>query len=197
MSLEGDRWAIGVIAVDQFGHKYQLKGAYDKGYWRMVAAIPQMFNTYGGVSNPPQKIGVESNTWQSISTDWLKRDEMFQYLARRIEKLPPTQTAKVLRIFNDVYSGLEDGTLWLDPDDIPFRQCALDYDASAPDKQKDDPLDAVAMAIQTHKYAASALDDKALSKFAGEQSSDFNSHCDAGTWIDTTTSLYEDFAAWN
>lgn len=196
ISGTGDDWGVGVAAVDPFGHKYQLKGAYDKGYWKMVAAIPVIFRVYGGALNPPDKIGIESNVWQQMSADWMKRDDTFQYLARRIEPLKPTQTAKVARIYNDVYSGLEDGTLWLDPDDEIFQRCALSYDASQPDKQWDDPLDAVAMAIQTHIYVASAMDDKEMSRFAQEQAAMLAGQNNAASWIDNTTSLYLD-TRWN
>ena len=196
ISGTGDQWGVGVAAVDPFGHKYQFKGEYDRGYWKMVLAIPAVFNRYGGMANPPDRVAMESNTWQAISADWLKRDEALQYLARRIEKLPPTVAAKVKRIYNDIYAGLEDETLWLDPEDEVFQNCALKYNAADPDKQWDDPLDCVAMAIQTHKHAASSLDDAELKKFAQEQDRDFAANCDPGTWIDTSTNFL-DYTAWN
>jgi len=197
ISGTGDDWGVGVAAVDSYGHKYQLKGAYDKGYWKMVATIPAVFQKYGGALNPPNKIGIESNVWQQMSADWMKRDESFQYLARRIEKLPPSQTAKVARIYNDIYAGLEDGTLWIDPEDEVWQNCALRYDASNPDKQWDDPLDAVAMAIQTHRYVASAVDDKELSQLAASQSRDFSEGHDAGSWIDSSSNFYLDMGWMN
>lgn len=191
LSPTGDDWGVGVTAIDSYGHKYQLRGAYDKGYWKMVAVIPIVFKKYGGLLNPPTKIGIESNVWQSMSADWMKRSEEMQFLARRIHKLPPTYTAKVVRIYNDVFSGLEDGTLWLDPDDQLFQKCCLDYNAADPDKQWDDPLDAVAMSIQTHKHAASDLDDATLKAMAQEQERAFAGSCDSGTWIDTSTDFMQ------
>ena len=193
ISGTGDDWGVGVAAVDSQGHKYQFKGAYDKGYWKMIVAIPRVFNTYGGALNPPQKVAIESNVWQQMSADWMKREAEFQYLARRIEKIGATQTRKVARIFNDIYAGLEDETLWLDPEDDIFHRCSLRYDASDPDTQWDDPLDCVAMAIQAHKYTASAMDDKEMNKFAAEQASGGS---DPATWIDSSSNLYLD-VSWN
>lgn len=191
ISGTGDDWGVGVSTIDSFGHKYQLRGAYDKGYWKMIAIIPIVFKRYGGLLNPPTKVGIESNVWQGMSADWMKRSEEMQFLARRIHKLPPTYIAKVTRIYNDIYSGLEDGTLWLDPEDQLFQKCALDYNAADPDKQWDDPLDAVAMSIQTHKHAASGLDEDTLKAMASQQLGAFTRDSDAGTWIDTTTDFME------
>lgn len=190
LSPTGDDWGVGVVAVDSAGHKYQLKGAYGKDYWKMIPAISKIFNAWGGLANPPERIGIESNTWQSLSVDWMKRSEEMQFLARRIHKLPPTYTAKTTRIWNDVYSGLEDGTLWLDPDDELFQRCALDYNPAEPDKQKDDPLDAVAMAIQTHRYAATDMDDAAMKQLAQQQASQFSRDVDS-SWTDMTTDFLE------
>lgn len=191
----GDDWGVGVVAVDQFGHKYQLQGAYDKHYWKMIAAIQLTFNKYGGQMNPPQKIAIESNIWQRLTSDWMKREETFRYLAGSIVKVASTHVAKVARIYNDVYSALEDETLWIDPEDPIFHNCAQRYDAAAPDKQWDDPLDCVAMAIQAHRYVPSAMDDKELSRFAEEQAAALAGQSDVASWIDNSTSLYLD-ARW-
>jgi len=192
----GDQWGVGASAVDAQGHKYQLKGAYDKGYWKMVPAIGHVFKRWGGMVNPPERVGIESNVWQGMSADWLKRSEELQYLARRIEKLPPSNVAKVARIYNDIYAGLEDGTLWLDPEDEIFQRCALEYNAADPDGQWDDPLDCVAMSIQTHKFAASGLDDRAMQELVRTQEQSFSRDCDAGNWLDTSNDFLE-FASWN
>jgi hypothetical protein len=192
----GDQWGVGGSCVDSYGHKYQLKGAYDRGYWKMVPAIALVFKRWGGMLNPPEKIGIESNVWQGMSADWLKRSEELQYLARRIEKLPPSNIAKVARIYNDIYSGLEDGTLWIDPEDEIFTRCALEYNAADPDNQWDDPLDCVAMSIQVHKRAASGIDEKAMRDIVAMQEQSFTRDCDAGNWLDTSASFLE-FASWN
>lgn len=191
----GDQWAVGASCVDPWSHKYQLRGAYDKGYWKMIPGISSVFNRWGGITNPPEKIGIESNVWQAMSADWLKRSEELQYLARRIEKLPPSNVAKIARIYNDIYAGLEDGSLHLDPEDHVFQECALKYNAAEPDKQWDDPLDGVAMSIQTHKRAASGLDDRALDRIAREQDRQFYEDCDPNTGLDLTD--YLEFSAWN
>lgn len=191
ISPEGDMWSVGVTTVDSHGHKYQLKGMYDRGYWKMIPAIQKLFSIWGGIANPPVKIGMESNTWQRTSAEWMKRSEEMQYFARRIHKLPPSFTAKVTRIYNDIYAGLEEGSLWLDPEDDTFQRCALDYNAADPDKQWDDPLDAVAMSIQTHKYAAADMDESAMKTFVQEQDREFSRACDNGTWLDTSTEFME------
>lgn len=191
ISGTGDQWGVGASAVDTQGHKYQLRGAYDKGYWKMGPAISLVFKRWGGLENPPERIGIESNVWQGMSADWLKRSDDLQYLARRIEKLPPSNVAKVTRIYNDIYAGLEDGTLWLDPEDNIFQQCALEYNGSEPDRQWDDPLDCVAMSIQTHRYAASPIDDKAMLRLVRDQERDFWRDCDPNTGIDVSDNFLE------
>lgn len=191
LGLDGDPWGVGATALDAFGHIYQLKGEYDQGYWKMVPAIALVFRRWGGLDNPVGRIGMESNTWQAMSADWIKRGDELAFLARRIEKLPPTTLAKLMRITNDIYANMEIGTLHPDPDDGDFENCALNYNAASPDTQEDDPMDCVAMSIQLHKQKPVDMEDKTLVKFAQAQERDFAERCDPATWIDTSDSFLE------
>lgn len=185
LATGGDDWGVGCTAIDPFGFMYQLKGRYDNGgYWQMVPAIPMVFNAWGGIANPPKKIGMESNVWQSMSADWIKRDEALRFLSRRIEKLPPTQTAKVVRIFNDVYANLKMGTLLRDPEDITFERCALKYNGAEPETQWDDPLDCVAMSIQLHKTVASSISEEEMDKLQRIEEQNYMNTHDLSTGID-------------
>lgn len=187
----GDDWGVGASCIDPMAHVYQLRGEYAKGYWLMVPAISTVFKRWGGMDNPVAKIGCESNTWQSISADWMKREPELQFLARQLEKLPPTQTAKVMRIYNDVYANLMMGTLWLDPEDSIFQRCALKYNAADPDTQWDDPLDSVAMSIQLHTSAASDLTEEAMNRLIRQQERDYADSHDIATGIDYSSSFVE------
>jgi hypothetical protein len=186
-----DHWGIGCTAIDPWGFRYILKGRYENGgYWTMVPAIALVFNAWGGIDNPVSTIAMESNVWQSMSTDWIKRSPELQFLARRIQKLPPTQTAKVIRIFNDVYANLQMGTLLTDPEDTIFDACALKYNGAEPDTQWDDPLDCVAMSIQAHKTSASDITDKEMEAFARNQQRDFDENYRYGVDVSTDFTDY-------
>lgn len=187
----GDQWGVGVVTVDDFGHKYQLKGRYGQGYWKMIPAIGLVFKDYGGMFNPPAVVGMESNAWQQITADWMKRDDEFRYLSRRVQKLSPSNIAKVARIWNDIYSALEDGTLHLDPDDQTFQDCALKYNGADPDSQWDDPLDCVAMAIQTHTRKSSTNDAQDIRAQIASEDADYARYADTATGIDLSDDWWE------
>jgi hypothetical protein len=146
ISVTGDPWAIAPVAQDPYGFKYKLKGASERGYRLMIPAIAYVFKKIGGVSNPPRKVGIESNAAQSVTADWLQRDDAFRFLARRIERVSPGQTQKSLRIFNNVLANMEMGTLLIDPEDAAFIDEATAYN-SADENPMDNNLDATAIAV--------------------------------------------------
>jgi hypothetical protein len=191
---EGDDWGVVPSCIDPHGVIYSLRGAYDKGYWKMVPAIPMIFNRWGGMSNPVRKVGIEANVWQGMSADWLKRDEAFRALARRIEKVSPGQVAKRVRLYNNVLANMEMGTLLLDPDDSKLVECMLKYNGADPDNQWDDPIDALSISVTLHTSAASTS-DRDMERFAFQQQQEWERDHDAATGIDTSTNYVE--VMWN
>jgi hypothetical protein len=163
LSLKGDKWSVAVFAVDPYGHRYALKGATGKGYRNLIPAIPIVFNRYGGEFNPPKKVGIESNAWQGVTADWMKRTQEFQVLARRLVPVSPGQTQKEVRIFNNVLANLEMGMLHLDPDDHDRDAEMLKYSA-ADDNPEDNILDSIAICetiAQAKPYKDESADLKA------------------------------------
>lgn len=155
----GDKFGVRCGAQDPDGFVYILKGAGGKGYNLMVPLIPYVFNMWGGAANPPQKLGIESNSAQAVTADWMKRDNAFRFLARRIVKLSPGQTEKQIRIFNNLYANLKMGRVLLDPDDHERDVDYLAYDPTVPDPE-DSILDGDAMVVTMFGIPAAEYSDE-------------------------------------
>jgi hypothetical protein len=146
----GDPWAIACGAQDPDGVVYLLRGETGNGYNYMIPMIPAVFKRLGGAANPPRNVGVESNSWQRYTADWLKRDNDFRFLANRVTKLKPGQTEKMLRIYEHIYGNLMLGTVMIDPDPeyAYFDAEAIGYSPESTKDPEDSNLDAAAMVVQ-------------------------------------------------
>lgn len=189
----GDRWSVNCAASDPYGFNYLLKGAAGRSYALMLPAIPMVYNRWGGQNNPPRKVGIESNTWQSITLLWMGMDPTFQFLARRLQKVPSGSLAKEIRIFNALLTGFETGTLLYDPEDTELEQEALSYDPSIANP-KDDILDGGSIALSVLGRHA-AVEDEPLN--ADEQrdaylaEADYKATHDPVTNVDTSAHFLE------
>jgi hypothetical protein len=192
LAIKGDDWGVAPSCIDPHGVIYSLKGEYDKGYWLMVPAIPVVFNRWGGVNNPPRKVGIESNAWQTMSSDWLRRtdDPSYRMLANRIVPVPSGGIKKTLRLYNNVLANMQMGTLLIDPEDSKLIQCLLKYNGADPDNQWDDPIDALSMSVTLHTSAASTS-DTTLEDLARQQKRAWETDYDPMTGIDTSDSYVE------
>lgn len=194
LSLQGDKWSIGCVAQDPFGFKYQLRGAADRGYRKMIAATPLIFNRWGGIGNPPRKLGIESGAWQSLTSDWMQRAYEFQFLANRVEKVSPGRIAKEARIFNNVLANMEMGVLLLDPDDSDRDGEMLKYNASA-ENPEDNILDSISIAVTLFGRPTTASDDQSERLAAEQTLRDWKNDTDDHTGVDLSTDFMD--AMWN
>lgn len=195
LALRGDKWSVGVAAgADVDGVMYALKGKSDRGYRTMINAIPYVYQQWGGAENPPRKVGIESNAWQQITADWLKHDEAFRFLARRVEPVSPGMTQKELRIFNNVLANLEMGLLCLDPDDHERDAEMLKYNAAADDPE-DNILDSIAIAVTVATSRQDNYSDEERARDERRAESEYASSIDPSTNIDLTNDFLE--GMWN
>lgn len=194
LALRGDKWGVAPGVVDQHGYVYALKTASGKGYWNMIAGIPLIFERWGGRFNAPRKIGIESNTWQGISTDWVRRSEVFQYLARNVVPVSPGNVQKTVRIFNSVLANLEMGRLMLDPDDFERDAEMLAYNA-AEENPEDNIIDSIAIMMVVAATRPSTQTDEDILAEIRSLDARYTNDVDAATGVDLSDNFLE--AMWN
>lgn len=189
-AASGDKWSISNISRDPFGFLYALCGRSGYGYDAMISSLPIVCNLYGGNLNFPRKVGIESNAAQSNTAYWLQRSEaVFGLLARRIEKVSPGTTSKKARIFNNVFSAMEIGTLLIDPEDVDLITEALAYDPNA-ENPADDILDSIAIGAVLHTVAASDPEEDKARMLAEEQA--YANDVDTLTGVDVSSDWTDD-----
>lgn len=181
----GDRWATCPAAQDPDGHVYILRGEVGRGYPMMIASIPIVFRRWGGMKNPPEKVGIESNAAQGVTATWLQMSDEFRYLADLVVKLSPGNIQKNIRIFNNLYGGMLAGRVHIDPDFQDFDSEALGYDPNEKEPA-DDLLDAAAMDVTLFEEPPADYSEgrRELDNIRAEQQY-FDSH-DHVTGIDLT-----------
>lgn len=194
LSLKGDKWAIAPGVVDQHGYAYALKCATGRGYRNMIPSIPVIFDRWGGRHNPPRKLGIESNAWQGITTDWIRRGDTFQYLARQVVPVSPGMTQKTVRIFNSVLANMEMGTLLTDPEDTERDSEMLNYNA-ADDNPEDNIIDAIAIMMVVAATRPNVESEEDIRHAAMSADSRFASDYDTATGVDLSDDWMEDM--WN
>lgn len=189
-----DKWSIAVVCQDPMGFKYALKGRADRGYRKMIPAIPLVFSQWGGMHNPPRKVGIESNAWQEMTADWMQRAGEFAFLARHIVKVSPGKLSKDIRIFNNVLANLEMGMLLLDPEDVDRDTEMLKYNGAA-ENPEDNILDSISIGVTLFGRPAEAYDDYAAQADARRSEQSYLSSVDPETHIDLSNDFMD--AVWN
>jgi len=187
VSGKGDKWAVAAGCQDPQGYIYALKGraGRGRGYADLLNAIPMVFNQWGGRSNPPRKVGIESNAAQQTTAVWMQRAEEFSFLARRIVKLSPSGIQKTMRIYNGVLAGLLQMTLLLDPEDHDRDTEMLGYNSASEDPE-DDILDAIAMMVTLFGQPTGEDVAGTTESYARDQLAQVTRDCDPATMIDVS-----------
>lgn len=184
---KGDKWSVAAGCQDPYGYKYALKGraGRGRGYVDLINAIPLVFNQWGGRSNPPRYVGIESNAAQVVTADWMQRAQEFAFLARRIVKVSPGRMQKEQRIFNQVLANLELGTLLLDPNDTDRDVEMLGYSSQSSDPE-DDIMDSIAIMTILFGQSTGESDQKTVDEYSRDQIQQYVRDCDQTTGVDVS-----------
>lgn len=191
VGAHANRWAVvPACGPDADGVVYALKCEADKGYQKMVPAIPVVFNRWGGAGNPPRKVGIDSAAMQGTTADWMKRDEAFRFLARRLESIKGSGVAKDVRIFNNVLANMEMGTLMVDPEDVGMHSEMLRWNPND-ENPEDDRIDALSMAVTLLATRTEQEDEREIQRAAIEREAEYKATHDDYTGIDVSTDYME------
>lgn len=189
-SLRGDKWSVAPGVIDAHGFAYALKCASGRGYRNMIPSIPVIFDRWGGRNNPPRKVGIESNAAQGVTADWIRRSDVFQFMARHIEPVSPGMTQKTVRIFNNVLANLEMGRLLLDPDDFDRDAEMLMYNA-AEDDPEDNIIDSIAIMMVIAATRPNAEDESDARAYLRSVDARYTQDVDSITGVDVSDSFMD------
>lgn len=153
VSVVGDPWGVSCVAIDPEGYLYWLKGEKGHGYGLMVPKIVVVYERWGGLVNPPRKVGIEGGAAQSITVHWMQQGGVYGDLHHRVVEVPPGQLAKKIRMFNNILSPMLQGRLYVDPEDFERQNEMMRWDGTKANPS-DGLLDAGGIACFIHNVPA-------------------------------------------
>jgi hypothetical protein len=187
----GDKWALGAVAEDWEGVFYLLDVVTGRGYQNFIDELPHFDRKYGGMS----KVGLDANATQGMTIEWLKRDERYRDLSRRVEPIRSGGEAKDINIRNYVQSRMLSGGLFINPLLTDYHGEMLRYRPRNMDGKKkanvvDDQLDVtwMAMTLPTPPLSPESEDEMEVAAMmradAERRDADPVTHIMSGSWLD-------------
>lgn len=135
---DADEWAIAVVGMDQFGHRFVLEVRTGHGVREMLDAMEVLRLMWN-----PKRIGMEKIAAQEVIKLVLNLDVRYRRLFAMCEDVPHKNAIKEYRIRNFVAEVMKMHMLWTHPRDTETSFEMKKYKPGP--KAKDNRLDALAM----------------------------------------------------